>query len=76
MQTFLLDILEYPETSIITWAVAFTSLLFVVLSTITFMLESSFEQGIDEEEEYVFDEDLDNTIMDVFFLSSSLLNIF
>ena len=45
MQTFLLDILEYPETSIITRAVAFISLLFVVLSTITFMLESTFEQN-------------------------------
>ena len=47
LRTQLWDLLEYPETSKAAQFVAFTSLIFVFLSTITFILDSTLEQDLE-----------------------------
>ena len=53
LRSFLWDLLEYPETSKAAQGVAFASIFFVILSTVTFMIESSFEEDM----ENILDED-------------------
>ena len=45
MRTKLWDMMEYPETSHSAQAVAFFSMFFVCLSTVTFIIESSYEKN-------------------------------
>ena len=42
-RSYFWDVLEYPETSKTAQAIAFTSMLFVCLSTVTFIVESNLE---------------------------------
>lgn len=47
MRSFLWDLLEYPETSKAAQTIAALSMVFVCLSTLTFLVESNLENGND-----------------------------
>ena len=51
MRTKFWDMLEYPETSHSAQAVAFFSMLFVCLSTVTFVIESSYGEDVEYDDE-------------------------
>ena len=46
-RSYFWDMLEYPETSKAAQAIAFTSMMFVFLSTITFLVESNLEHDLE-----------------------------
>ena len=47
LRSYFWDMLEYPETSPAAQAMATISMMFVVMSTVTFLLESNLEQDSD-----------------------------
>ena len=65
IRSFLWDLLEYPETSRLARIVAFISIIFVFISTATFMMESSFEKDMDHLDEFVFDKEIDNAVLNI-----------
>ena len=60
-RSYFWDLLEYPETSKTAQAIAFTSMLFVCLSTVTFIVESNLEHDLEILVENV--EFLNSTVM-------------
>ena len=48
MRSTMWDFLEYPETSTISQVFHSSSMVFVILSTVTFLIESSHEYEADE----------------------------
>ena len=65
LRSFLWDLLEYPETSKLARIIAFISV------SATFMMESCFEEDINQVDDFVFVKQIDITVSNVIHIVES-----